>query len=480
MAASNAADAPEAAAWANMPSLDEFVNVLQAAQSPPVPQPPPPPNPPVTDGEKELQSNEPTAQTEKPDLSSEDDEAGDDSKKVKKPAQPAASPVPLALVPQAAGPAPAVKAVTADPGKTPARAGPSVTPVSAKGAATPQPEKVSLSELPTDPVAKISSATAAVEPAVAKVPVADDKVSVAPVLDVSDVAAQAPTSAKSDVSDGSALSDLSDKSGAPDVSGGTAQAAATTALDATALATTDLATATAPPSIAPVTDPTIGAPPLVTSTAQSAQTTQSVQASQSVQSLGTVQTTASNNTFSSSHGGPGGKTDADSAVQAIGQAGPASGQAGGQSAGAQPGQSQNQSQTEDVIREIAQHTEKLALRTASENVTVHLQTDDDTNISMNVKSSRGEVQAQFMTNNEGLRNALHENRTQLAHNLENKGMNLGQVSVGLKNSSSRQDHPAPRQNQGARAAVAAPTQLNETGKATASFTTPADGVDLWI
>ncbi len=86
LASSNASDVSDSALLANMPSMDEFENVLQAAQSPPPPQPPPPPNPGVADGEKELQSNEPIAQTEKPDLSSEDDDKNDDSKKVKKPA----------------------------------------------------------------------------------------------------------------------------------------------------------------------------------------------------------------------------------------------------------------------------------------------------------------------------------------------------------------------------------------------------------
>ncbi len=336
--------------------------------------------------------------------------------------------------------------------------------MAAKGA-SPQPEKVSLSELPTDSVAKIASATAGQELGIA----------------ASAKGANAPTEvtaadAGTEPATGPAVSDLSSKAGpsdpSPCYSGHSAPSRRS------GVATTDLATATAV-TVTPVADPTTGSVQLTNANAQSVQTTQTVQAVQATSGT-PLQATGSNTSFSASHGGPGGKAEPDASVQGIAQTGSGGGQAGGQSAGAQSGQNQSQSQTEDVIREIAQHTEKLALRTASGNVTVHLQTEDDTNITMNVKFTRGEVQAQFMTNNEGLRNALHQNRTQLAQGLETKGMNLGQVSVGLKNSSSRQDQPAQRQNQGGRAAVAATTQLKGTGTARASFATSADGVDLWI
>jgi hypothetical protein len=293
--------------------------------------------------------------------------------------------------------------------------------------------KVSLSELPIDSVADIASATSGVD-------AASDSVPLPAVTALPDAGTPLPI-------------------GLP-----------LAAQVPVASAVADLATASAN-----AVAPSGGAVPVPLSADLNLQAA----TAQTVQAAGSLAVPATTNTFAVSHGAPGTKSDADTQVQTIGQDNSGNAQAsGGHAQGAGADTASNQSQNEDVIRMIAEHTEKVALKTASENVTVHLQTDDDTNLSMTVKSAHGEVQAQFMTNNEGLRNALHSNQTQLAQTLETKGMNLGQVSVGLNNSSSRQDQQAPKPNQGTSSRISAPTQAKATS--TATFGTPDKGVDLWI
>jgi hypothetical protein len=409
----------------------EFPSFLEAAQSPPIPEPPPPPA--ETSGEKEQQTTEANAQSEKPDLSSQDHKAEDSSKKVKKPAQ--ASQAAASAV--AGGVASAVP--TAKPASTvaPSQAGPqadkAVSPVTAKPAAASE-AKVSLSNLPVDPVATVVSATVAPEAATPQIAVPAAAGIQAP-----------PTAPASAVDPTSVLAQVAfPDSNSPDPG----------------LAVSDL----------PSTQLALVTPNAAVESLQVA----------SLNSLSTQSPGPSDVRVS-----PAGKPDPDNVMHTLVPTQVTSGQAnGGQASGsgsqsnANPNQSQAQVQTSEVVKQITEHTENVALRAASENVTVHLQTEDDTNVTMMVKSAHGQVQAQFMTNNEALRNALHQNRPQLAQTLETKGLNLGQVSVGLKNSSSRQDPSGGRPNQGGSSKSMAQTPTKQSGRIAKNSLDA--GVDLWI
>lgn len=128
----------------------------------------------------------------------------------------------------------------------------------------------------------------------------------------------------------------------------------------------------------------------------------------------------------------------------------------------------------DAVKTIASHVDKLAAAKAVENVTVHLQSEDNSNVVLTVKAVHGQVQAQIVTDNGGLNSALHQNRSQLAHTLQAKGMTLGDVSVGLKNSSGdrQQFSPAVRQLTAARVA-------STSAPANHAFRKPT-GVDLSV
>lgn len=127
----------------------------------------------------------------------------------------------------------------------------------------------------------------------------------------------------------------------------------------------------------------------------------------------------------------------------------------------------------NVIREITDHVEKLATAKSAENVTVHLQADDQTNVMVVVKSLRGDVQAKITTNNESLKNALSQNRPQLEHTFNNKGMNLSGMSVGVD---SQGQHSTQE-----RSAAAALRTINGIAKPSKpQLAYAGKGLDLWI
>ena len=419
----NLSNGLEVMAWAGAPPPDEFPNMLQAAQAPPGPEPPP--TQAQTSGVEEQQTNEANAQSEKPDLSSQtektDDSSKDDSTKKVKKGSSSTSDAAIAL-PGISLALPESKAVSTTPPPSAPTSTHAVVGTADKGQPIAGQDKVSLSQLPVDPVANIVSASAGVE-----------------------------------VGTGQANAGIQ----APDPT-----IPVVPPVDPAALAAVDLASADAAPA-----EP---AGPVVTMPQAVADFT--VQAGQTQGLTSPTSTTTPN---PDAHGVQAAKPDSDPVTSLAAQGQASSGQTGnGQSTGANGQGAGNQSQNADVIRQISEHSDKMALKSASENVTVHLQTEDDTNVTMMVKSARGEVQAQFVTNNEALRNALHQNRPQLAQTLETKGLNLGQVSVGFKNSSTRQDQPGRRPTQGGAAASLAPTHSKESGRM--SSNPLLAGVDIWI
>lgn len=133
--------------------------------------------------------------------------------------------------------------------------------------------------------------------------------------------------------------------------------------------------------------------------------------------------------------------------------------------------------SEKLIGEIASHVEKLATAKAGADVTVHLQTDDLTNVLLTVKTLRGQVEAQITTDNPALRNALHQNRPQLAQSFDAKGMNLGQVSVGLKGGGGERQAPRDHQRSNSQLQHREPSQAQGQPR---QLRPKSDGVDLWI
>ncbi|HEY3783288.1 MAG TPA: flagellar hook-length control protein FliK [Fimbriimonadaceae bacterium] len=406
---------------------DEFQNILEMTQAPPGPEPPPP-NPDAS-GEKELQTQESNTQSNKPDLSSTD-KTQSSSDKDKKTSQVHAIATgvavvqPMVLIGAAnatnalptGGKATAKGTATGPDIKTAAGTTPAAT---ATPTAKASPTLVSLKELPTDASATIVSAQSTTDPTTAQPA----------------TTTPAPT--------------------------GTIDSPLPIAID---------------PTAAPAVNPQIG-------TNIANQQIQAALATAKDSGFAMPNPTSSSNSTPSVPAAPSVQNNIIQAQQATNSG---SQTAGGNAGGAQSGNNnqtaqQNAQQLTNIeaIKEFVDHADKLALTKAAENVTVHLQTEDNTSITLNVKSSHGEIAAQIVTNNESLRNALHQNRGQLNHSFENKGMNLGQVSVGL-NGQGKQQRPSQQQqfNTGATSSSAKETTTSTPG----SFPTASagKGVDLSI
>jgi hypothetical protein len=428
-------DASEMAAWVNIPASSEFQEALQAAQSPPGPQPPPSSPPPqAASGEEEQQIQEPIAQSEKPDPSPKNSKAEDSSKKMKKTSD--AEPTTQAVLAAAGPTAPITKDA---PAASPSKSATSQTqPVQAAKTPDPKADKVSLDNLPKDSSTKIVSAKAGVEPST-------------------------PTTAPQEA-----------------VVEPASAAATVDAAPSIELPPADNLTAPAPSAVSVPTDvPAAPQPAAPSASAIPDAATVAVVQSSAASMPGGTATAQESHSFSASH------QDASEPVTVIAQTQASGSQpgGGGTSAGNGGNNPQPGAKTE-VFKLISEHTERMALKAAGENVTVHLQGEGDTAVSMTVKSARGEVQAQIVTNNESLRNALHQNRPQLAQTLETKGMSLGQMSAGFSNGSSagKGQTGNPQQLNGARTPTNnAAVQTTSSATAQRGFaSTKNSGVDLSI
>jgi hypothetical protein len=138
------------------------------------------------------------------------------------------------------------------------------------------------------------------------------------------------------------------------------------------------------------------------------------------------------------------------------------------------------SQAIQIIREITDHADRLSTLKSAGSVTVHLQTEDFANVTMVVKALKGRVEAQILTDNDQLKNALHQNRPQLTETFQARGMNLSHVSVG-----SQAGTDSDRQRQPERPRTAQQLMLREADQDRrptffAPTRQPHAGVDLWI
>lgn len=142
-------------------------------------------------------------------------------------------------------------------------------------------------------------------------------------------------------------------------------------------------------------------------------------------------------------------------------------------------------QRESVIRQVIDRVESLAAG-ARQNVTIHLDPKDFGSITLVVKRSGTEVEAEFYASHDAVRQALETNKNGLQSSLEQRGVQLSSMTVGseLPNSSGRQEQASKEAAQQAQRQFTPRSERNEVPTysldAMRNLTRRASGVDLWI
>jgi hypothetical protein len=401
----------------------DFTQYLQSAQAPPGPEPPPPPNP-INTQEKEQKTIEPNAQSKKPDLSSDKNDEADNRKKI------AAHAIEVAQGLQTAeavlGAVGNVLATQTDSKIAPdPKTGLAVVAPGTDTTAVDKTALVSLTELPKDAAATIVSAKSTPD-------LVDAKAAIAPTANAA--IAGALSDAKASIKD------------AIKVGPTTPGATPPTSTKSTPL---DLKTA----------DATTTSDAPVVSEKPSSDTKQGSQGDSTQQQP---------QDKGAAHAGP----------TFTLQGAPIAANAQTETAAPASTQVSTASQAVNVIRDISAHADKLGAVRSAENVTVHLQSDDQTDVTVVVKSLRGNVQTQIMTNNDALKNALHQNKPQLSQAFQQKGMNLSQASVGMQGGSKQSAQNAQQDRSKTFSTKQQPSRTSNQNVATASQST--SGVDLSI
>lgn len=142
-------------------------------------------------------------------------------------------------------------------------------------------------------------------------------------------------------------------------------------------------------------------------------------------------------------------------------------------------------QRESVIRQVVDRVESLAASNPRQNVTIHLDPKDFGSITLIVKRSGSEVDAEFYASHDAVRQALETNKSGLQSGLEQRGVQLNSMTVG-----SELSHGSGRQEQAARDAAEAHRQFmprperseapTHSLEAMRHLTRRVTGVDLWI
>ncbi|MBX3118795.1 MAG: flagellar hook-length control protein FliK [Fimbriimonadaceae bacterium] len=143
--------------------------------------------------------------------------------------------------------------------------------------------------------------------------------------------------------------------------------------------------------------------------------------------------------------------------------------------------------TNHVIRQVADRLEALAAARPKNGVTIHLEPFDLGKITMTIKSSGHDVDAQISASNEAVRVALESNRPMLQQALDQRGINL--VNVDVSGQTLTQDMPQ-RQQHGQMNAQSQPAPTwgaQQSGLNTTTITEnrhyvakATGGVNLWI
>ncbi len=141
-------------------------------------------------------------------------------------------------------------------------------------------------------------------------------------------------------------------------------------------------------------------------------------------------------------------------------------------------------QTGAILRQVADRLEALAASHAGRKVTIRLEPESLGSITLVVRQTRNDVSAEVYASHESVRAALDVNRPMLASSLEQRGIQLGAMTVGheLPKDSGRQEQAmreAVKQHANLFAATAE-TRSTLSLDAMRSFARKASGVDLWI
>lgn len=150
---------------------------------------------------------------------------------------------------------------------------------------------------------------------------------------------------------------------------------------------------------------------------------------------------------------------------------------------AKPLDSLNGVQTDSILKQVAERLESLAASHAHRKVTIQLDPESFGSITLVVRQSGSDVNAEVYASHDSVRAALEVNRAQLAANLDQRGIQLGTMTVGheLPQDSGRQEQ-AMREaaKQHGHFFAGKPDTSSLSLEAMRSFARKPSGVDLWI
>lgn len=141
-----------------------------------------------------------------------------------------------------------------------------------------------------------------------------------------------------------------------------------------------------------------------------------------------------------------------------------------------------------VVKQVADRIELLIAAKPKQGVTIHLDPGDLGKVTIVVKSQGKDVEAQILTNNESVRQAIVQAKSQLIEQLDQRGFSLATVTVGQEpiQQQTNMDSQARAHAEQARPMMGRPdtTETDSVRSMTAdqmrSFVQRATGVDYWI
>lgn len=141
-----------------------------------------------------------------------------------------------------------------------------------------------------------------------------------------------------------------------------------------------------------------------------------------------------------------------------------------------------------VIKQVTDRIELLIAAKPKQGVTIHLDPGDLGKVTIVVKSQGKDVEAQILTNNESVRQAIVQAKSQLIEQLDQRGFSLATVTVGQEpiQQQTNMDSQARAHAEQARPMMGRPdtTETDSVRSMTAdqmrSFAQRATGVDYWI
>ncbi len=141
-----------------------------------------------------------------------------------------------------------------------------------------------------------------------------------------------------------------------------------------------------------------------------------------------------------------------------------------------------------VVKQVADRIELLIAAKPKQGITIHLDPGDLGKVTIVVKSQGKDVEAQILTNNENVRQAIVQAKTQLIEQLDQRGFSLATVTVGQEpaQQQTNMDSQARAQAEQVRTMLGRSDNLESdsvrtmTAEQMRSFVQRATGVDYWI